>query len=120
MEPVRIPASQVRVKVLGGPEVIVVAPETPDGDDPAVRTRHPRRWVETVDQGGNKYTGEVVWDGDTLFQIQTGPNTEVVLAKGQVRYIKDSVPPKGRDVLMGRKAEPDRPRERRSFNIDEG
>lgn len=90
--PRRIPADQIRIKVQGHAREYVASSGAAD-DSPVAITPRVKRYVETVDQYGNKYTGLVVWDGDILFQLELSENLHVVLAKGHVRYIKDIEPP---------------------------
>ena len=90
--PRRIPAGQIRIKVQGHPREYVVHSEV--ADEPSLTIRpHAKRYVETVDQQGNKYIGLVVWESDILFQLELNESLHVVLAKGHVRSIKDIEPP---------------------------
>jgi hypothetical protein len=59
------------------------------------------QWVEATDRDNSKVSGEVLWETESIIQLQIGPHHDIVLPKAQVT-IKPVTPPKGREVLMGR------------------
>lgn len=106
MEPTIVSRNKVRVIRAGE---VDLTPTTPEEDTtpslginlPASRIKLPRRWVQLIDCGESRYSGEIVWETEWLVQVQIGPTQELVFSKAKVK-IHDAVPPKGRDVLMGR------------------